>query len=135
MSTVLEEKDAIRELMARYCFHFDNGEFDAWLDLFTPDGAFDLGAMGRFTGRENLQKFLQMIPLTNGLPMIKHCVMNSIVSVDAHLATAQSYVIVVHGGEQVGVSIAGRYEDQLAKTGDRWRFKERKVHFDLMGQR
>ena len=82
MASVLEEKDAIRELMARYCFHFDNGEFDAWLDLFTADGAFDLGARGRFGGRESLQKFLKSLPLTNGVPMMKHCVMNSIVAVD-----------------------------------------------------
>jgi 3-phenylpropionate/cinnamic acid dioxygenase small subunit len=135
MPTVLEEKDAIRELMARYCFHFDNGEFDAWLDLFTPDGAFDLGAMGRFGGRASLQKFLKSIPLTNGLPMLKHCVMNTIVSVAGDRATAHSYVVVVRGGEQVAVSIAGRYEDQLAKTGSAWRFTERKVHLDLMGKR
>lgn len=135
MASVLEEKDAIRELMARYCFHFDNGEFDAWLDLFTPDGAFDLGSRGRFGGRESLQKFLKSLPLTNGIPMMKHCVMNSIVSVDGDQATAQSYVVVVRGGEQLAVTVAGRYDDQLAKSANGWRFKERKVHFDLMSTR
>jgi hypothetical protein len=29
--------------------------------------------------------------------------------------------------------LAGRYEDHLVKQGDRWLFKTRKVHFDLMG--
>lgn len=135
MASVLEEKDAIRELMARACFHFDNGEFEAWLDLYAPDGAFDLGARGRFVGRDNLQKFLKSLPLTNGLPMMKHCVMNSIVSVAGDQATAQSYVVVVRGGEQLAVSVAGRYEDQIAKTADGWRFKERKVSFDLMSTR
>ena len=135
MASVLEEKDAIRELMARYCFHFDNGEFDAWLDLFTPDGAFDLGSRGRFGGRESLQKFLNSLALTNGVPMMKHCVMNSIVSVDGDQATAQSYVVVVRGGEQLAVTVAGRYDDQLAKSANGWRFKERKVHFDLMNTR
>lgn len=135
MPSVLEEKDAIRELMARYCFHFDNGEFNQWLDLFTDDGVFDLGAMGRISGRVGLQQFLKTIPLTNGLPLMKHCVMNSIVSVTGKHATARSYVIVVRGGEQVTVSIAGRYEDQVVKDGNTWRFNERKVHFDLMGKR
>ena len=135
MPSVLEEKDAIRELMARYCFHFDNGEFDAWLDLFTPDGAFDLGKMGRFSGRESLHKFLKTLPLTNGLPMMKHCVMNSIVAVDGDRATAQSYVVVVRGGDRLAVSVAARYEDQLTKAADGWRFTERKVHFDLMSRR
>jgi 3-phenylpropionate/cinnamic acid dioxygenase small subunit len=135
MPNVLEEKDAIRELLAQYCFHFDNGEFEAWLDLFTSDGAFDLGTRGRFGGRENLQKFLQSLPLTNGLPMMKHCVMNTIVSVNGDRATARSYVVVVQGGEQLTVSIAGRYEDGLAKVGGAWRFTERKVYFDLMSKR
>ena len=135
MATVLEEKDAIRELMAQYCFCFDKGEFDGWLDLFTPDGAFDLGAMGRFGGRESLHKFLKSLPLTNGLPMMKHCVINSIVAVDGERATAKSYVVVIRGGEQLAVSVAGRYEDRLTKTASGWRFAERKVSFDLMAKR
>jgi hypothetical protein len=135
MSSVLEEKDAIRELQAQYCFHFDNAEFDRWLDLWTADGAFDVGRMGRFVGREVLQKFLESIPLTNGSPMMKHCMMNSIVAVTGERATAQSYVVVVRGGDTLGLSIAGRYEDQLVKTAGGWRFQERKVLFDLMAPR
>ena len=135
MASVLQEKDAIRELMARYCFHFDNGEFDAWLDLFTPDGVFDLGSRGRFGGRESLREFPKSLPLTNGVPMMKHCVMNSIVSVDGSRATAQSYVVVVRGGDQLVLSVAGRYADQLDKTDDGWRFRERKVYLDLVSTR
>jgi ketosteroid isomerase-like protein len=135
MASVLEEKDAIRELMAQYCFHFDNGEFDQWLQLFTDDAAFDLGARGRMVGHDALRKFLRAIPLTDGRPMMKHCVMNSIVTVDGDRATARSYVIVLQGGETLGVSIAGRYEDQIVKRGGAWCFTERKVHFDLMSRR
>jgi len=133
--SVLEEKDAIRELMARYCFHFDNGEFEQWLDLFTEEAIFDLGARGRFAGRDALRKFLKIIPLTNGLPGMRHCVTNSIVTVAGDQATAQSYVIVVQGADIVGISVAARYEDRLVKHGGAWRFTERKVHFDLMGRR
>ena len=135
MTNVLEDKDAIRELMAQYCFHFDSGEFDQWLDLFTADGVFDLGKRGRHVGRDGLGSFLKTIPLTDGLPMMRHCVMNSIVRVDGDRATARSYVLVVRGGAQVAVSIAGRYEDQLAKVDGTWRFAERRVHFDFMAGR
>jgi 3-phenylpropionate/cinnamic acid dioxygenase small subunit len=135
MPSLLEEKDAIRELMARYCFHFDTGEFDQWLTLFTEDGAFDLGARGRFSGRESLRTFLKAIPLTNGLPMMKHCVMNTIVDVEGERASARSYFIVVQGGDAPSISVAGRYEDQIVKVGGQWRFKERTVRFDLMAKR
>lgn len=135
MSTVLEEKDAIHETIAEYCFHFDGGEFDKWIELFTDDGVFDAGRMGVQKGKDALRAFLKNIRLTNGSPMMKHCVMNEIIKVNGDEATAKSYIVVVRAkGEGALVNgIAGRYEDQLVKQGDRWLFKNRKVHFDLMG--
>ena len=131
MASVLEDKDAIRELLARYCFHFDSGDFDEWIDLFTPDGVFDVGPMGRFAEHVGLRQFLKTVPLTDGLPQVKHCVMNSIVTVDGATATAQSYVVVISAGPPLGLTLAGRYEDRLVKTPHGWRFRERRAHFDL----
>jgi ketosteroid isomerase-like protein len=135
MASVLEEKDAIHETIAEYCFHFDGGEFDKWVDLFTDDGVFDAGRMGAPKGKDALRAFLKNIRLTNGSPMMKHCVMNEIIKVNGNEATAKSYIVVVRAkGEGALVNgIAGRYEDQLVKQSDRWLFKNRKVHFDLMG--
>lgn len=139
MATVLEEKDAIHETIANYCFHFDGGEFDQWVDLFTEDGRFDAGAAGVQEGKEALRAFVSAIPgrvpMKDGAPMVKHCVMNEIIKVNGEEATAKSYIVVVRSkGESVLVNgLAGRYEDTLVKQGDRWLFKTRKVHFDLMG--
>jgi hypothetical protein len=132
MPSVLEEKDAIRELMARYCFHFDNGEFEAWLDLFTDDGSFDLGARGQFAGRDALRTFLAIVPRVDGKPPMKHFVANPIICVDGDRATAQSYVLVVSGGAHPSITLAGRYEDEVHKLGTVWRFRRRIVRFDLM---
>jgi ketosteroid isomerase-like protein len=135
MTNILEEKDAIHETIANYCFHFDGAEFDKWVDLFAEDGTFDAGQRGVHKGKEALRKFLKNIPLTGGSPMMKHCVMNEIIKVDGEQATAKSYIVVVRStGEGALVNgLAGRYEDQLVKQGDQWLFKTRKVHFDLMG--
>ena len=135
MASMLEEKDAIHETIANYCFHFDGAEFDQWVDLFTDDGVFDAGTVGVQKGKDALRAFLKNIRLTNGLPMVKHCVMNEIIKVNGDEATAKSYIVVVRSkGEGALVNgLAGRYEDQLVKQGDRWLFKNRKVHFDLMG--
>jgi hypothetical protein len=38
LPTQLEEKDAIREVLATYCFHLDAGRFDEMAALFTEDG-------------------------------------------------------------------------------------------------
>jgi ketosteroid isomerase-like protein len=135
MATILEEKDAIHETIANYCFYFDGAEFDKWVDLFTDDGTFDAGTLGVQKGKDALRKFLTGIRLTNGSPMMKHCVMNEIIKVNGDTALAKSYIILVRAkGEGALVNgLAGRYEDELMKQGDRWLFKARKVHFDLMG--
>jgi hypothetical protein len=60
MTAVLEEKDAIHETIAEYCFHFDGGEFDKWVDLFTDDGVFDAGQAGVQKGKDALRAFLKI---------------------------------------------------------------------------
>ena len=48
MASMLEEKDAIRDLMSAYCFHVDDGEFDKFAALFTSDAtAFGTSATRR----------------------------------------------------------------------------------------
>jgi len=49
MATALEEKDAIREVLAEYCFRLDGGQFSEMGALFTADGTWDT-AFGKATG-------------------------------------------------------------------------------------
>jgi len=50
MPTAVEDKDAIREVLAEYCFRLDEGRFDGMAELFTEDGTWDT-AFGKATGR------------------------------------------------------------------------------------
>jgi len=50
MPTAIEEKDAIREVLAEYCFALDGGRYDDMAALFTEDGTWDT-AFGAATGR------------------------------------------------------------------------------------
>ena len=50
MPTAFEEKDAIREVLAEYCFRLDDGQFAEMAALFTENGTWDT-AFGRATGR------------------------------------------------------------------------------------
>jgi len=61
--------------------------------------------------------------------------MSAISSVTGDEATWKRYSVLVrsNGGGGLVNGLAGRYEDHLVKQGDRWLFKTRKVHFDLMG--
>jgi ketosteroid isomerase-like protein len=50
MPTAVEDKDAIREVLAEYCFRLDGSDFDGMAALFTEDGTWDT-AFGAATGR------------------------------------------------------------------------------------
>jgi hypothetical protein len=131
MANVLEDKDAIRELIAEYCFLIDGAEYPAWVELFTMEGVFEVVGMFSFQGREKLLQFARTIPLNDeGRPGFKHCTLNSIVRVSGERATARCYFLLVHEGRPLRVDVAGRYEDTLVKQDGRWLFERRTVTFD-----
>src|SRR2546430_63460 len=60
MPTAVEEKDAIREILAEYCFRLDDGRFAEMAALFTENGTWDT-AFGRATGREPIAELARSI--------------------------------------------------------------------------
>jgi hypothetical protein len=83
MLSILEEKEAIRDLLATYSLHLDGGELDKWLELFSEDGTFDVGPLGRAQGRQGINDFLSRIRLATGkVHGLKHHTFNSIITVD-----------------------------------------------------
>src|SRR5258708_13927043 len=51
MPSMLEEKDAIREVLAEYCFRLDSGWYDGMAALFADNGTWET-AFGKSTCRE-----------------------------------------------------------------------------------
>lgn len=135
MASVIEEKEAIRDVLSAYCFYVDDGEFDKWADLFSEDAVFDAGPQGKMQGRAAIRDFIaKAVPLKGEGPARKHCTMNSMIQLNGTEAKVDSYIVVVREAEQgIMTSLAGRYEDLLVKQGDTWRFKVRKIHFDITG--
>ena len=56
--TELAEKDAIREVMAEYCFLLDNDRFTDMAALFTEDGTWDT-AFGKGIGRVGVEALVR----------------------------------------------------------------------------
>ncbi|MGH7899581.1 MAG: nuclear transport factor 2 family protein, partial [Candidatus Binatia bacterium] len=126
MATVSEDKDAIRELIARYCFLIDGKQYDEWAKTFAEDAVFEVVGTFKFEGREAIRAFADNIPLNEqGLPGFKHCTLNHVVSVDGDRAKAECYVVLVNDGKPLQINMAGRYEDDLVKQGGRWLFRKR----------
>jgi uncharacterized protein (TIGR02246 family) len=134
-SSVLAEKDEIRELMSAYCFHVDNGEFDQFAALFTEDGVFEAGPFGKLEGREAIRDFITAhVPRAGEGAARKHCTLNHIIRIEGSEARASSYIVMLREGDGgIMASFAGRYDDVIVKQRGEWRFKSRKIHFDIAG--
>ena len=79
MTTPLEDKDAIRELLHHYCFCMDEGRFAELAALFAPDGEW-IAPYRTATGPADIAAWLQQsVPPQ---PRRMHYVMNSIITID-----------------------------------------------------
>ena len=129
MTASFEDKFAIQELIARYSHAIDYGNYDAWVDCFAEDGAFQGSQGRRFVGRAELKKFTEQFETRRAtLPNVRHCVMNTVTDVEGDKALSSSYLqVLITGKEGTKLVLCGRYDDTFVKVGGAWRFKERKL--------
>ena len=91
MPSALEEKDAIREVLAEYCFRLDDGRFAEMAALFTENGTWDT-AFGRATGRTAIAELARNIRAQAGdqRPRGIHLVTNIAITLDGASARVRS---------------------------------------------
>jgi len=133
MTTSLEDKEAIRELLSEYCFRLDEFRFADLGALFTEDGEW-IARYARACGPAEIAALMaRNIPAE---PKRKHFIMNSLIRLDGDRASARtSYLVVLQAsGSGLVPSVAGTYEDQLVRTAGGWRFRERRLVHDLAGE-
>jgi hypothetical protein len=129
---MLEDKDAIRELLHRYCFYMDEGRFEELAGLFSDDGEW-IAPYRTAKGPAELAAWLQQsVP---PLPRRMHYVMNSIIDCDGTRATARSnYLVMVEGPSGPFPSVCGTYDDELVKQPAGWRFQCRRLIHAFKGE-
>jgi uncharacterized protein (TIGR02246 family) len=112
MPTLAEDRDAIRDLFARYCLYVDTGAADEWAATFTDDGEFRAGG-DPLVGRDALKAFAAS--LASGT--LHHMVLNEVIDIDGDTATCRSSVFVTSKG---AVVTTGRSEDELRRVNGSW---------------
>lgn len=126
---MLEAREQIKELTARYCWHVARGEGAQVAALFTDDGALEIsdGSFRPVRGREALDKFYRAAVSQPevAIPFIQ----NHIIELDGDHArgTCGIEARFARGGESV--TAAGYYEDRYRRDPGGWRFLERKITF------
>lgn len=128
MATALEEKDAIREVLARYCFALDGGKFDEMAALFTADGTWQT-FFGKATGRKAIAEFaagLRAHRTEN--PRAIHHMTNIVITLDGGTAKVRSnWTTVQNSPEGPKIGSGGAYDDDMVKLGGEWFFKYRTI--------
>jgi ketosteroid isomerase-like protein len=128
MTSLLEEKDAIRDVLAEYCFCIDMNRFADMAALFAGDGTWDT-AFGKATGRADIEALVRKIAGPSA-PRARpiHAVSNIVIRVDGDTARVRSNWVLAQNSEQgPKVGSGGSYTDEMVKQGGNWLFKYRKI--------
>ena len=128
MSTELEDKDKIREVLAKYCTFGDNSRFSELAALFTEDGSWE-GRMGSAKGRADIEALMvKTNPLAGQGPVRRHLVTNVVIVINGDSADVASTFMMVRESENGPmIGAVGSYKDVLSKRGQDWLIVTRKV--------
>jgi uncharacterized protein (TIGR02246 family) len=129
MANALEEKDAIREVLALYCFALDDGRFADMAALFTEDGTWHT-AFGKATGRPAIADFAAGLRAhrPGPTPRAIHHVTNVVITLNGDSATVRSnWTTVQNAPEGPKIGSGGAYDDDMVKVGGKWLFRYRTI--------
>lgn len=129
MPSAIEEKDAIREVLAEYCFRLDGGRYDDMAALFTEDGTWDT-AFGEASGRAAIAGLARDIRARAGAdrPRAVHLVTNIAIALAGERAAVRSnWTVVQNSPEGPKIGSGGAYADEMVKEDGSWRFRYRKI--------
>jgi hypothetical protein len=123
----VNDYDAIRNLLAEYCFGTDAGDTDRWLSTMSEDVLWDGGeAFGRFEGHDALRAFHS--GSGGASRSYRHLTVNADIRVEGETARSYSYILLLHQAEALSFAACLFYEDDLVKRGGAWRIKRRVIH-------
>jgi hypothetical protein len=129
MASALDEKEAIREVLAEYCFRLDEGRFAEMAELFAENGIWDT-AFGRATGRAVIAELARSLRERAGdqRPRGIHLVTNIAIALDGASARVRSnWTVVQNSPEGPKIGSGGAYLDEMIKEGGQWLFCYRKI--------
>jgi 3-phenylpropionate/cinnamic acid dioxygenase small subunit len=133
--------DHVREITALifgYAERLDAGDFEGLADLFADATLRSNARPNVRRGRsEALALYQDLVQLYDGVPRTKHVTTNVIVEVapEGESAAARSYYTVFQALPDFPLQaiIAGRYHDRFVRRGTAWRFADRLIFVDLVG--
>lgn len=132
----LEDREAIRIVLRDYGRLLDEGEFDAFGELFAPDGEY-VSAGTTTRGPREIAAGLRRIFAGNALNLAKpnfHVLFNERITLmgDRAVATSQSFYVAPGPDGAPRIIMMASYDDALVRTAAGWRFARRVVRGDMV---
>lgn len=126
MPDLAADRDAIRDLLARYTYNGDRGRVDELAACFAVGGVLEFPG-GTGTGPQGVLVALTQRPRNPALKFVRHHITNPLITVTGDTASARSYFTVV---SENGPDHSGTYDDMLVRGEQGWRFAHRRVRVD-----
>lgn len=132
-----DDRAAIAALIYGYADRLDAGDLDGVAAYFT-EATYRSDTGGRYDGAAAVRAVLgTLVKLhDDGTPRTKHVTTNLVVDFPSRdEATARSYFTVLQGTPAIPLQaiVAGRYHDRFVRADGVWRFADRLIFMDLMG--
>lgn len=134
--SVADEKDAIRETMARYAYALDACRFDEVAGLFAEHGEW-VTNYGAARGRTEIAALLDgVVPKPGEGPQRKHYITNIVIKLAGDHASAEAtsdYLVVRDSPHGLMAVMGGRYKDRFVKRAGGWQFARKELEHHIWG--
>lgn len=136
MSSPVQDRAAITDLIYRYAELIDAGDFDG-LGRLLERATFGGPRTPTVSGAKNIAGLFGVTTkkFADGTPRTRHLVLNPIVEVQGDIATARSTFCVVQATDRIPLQpiVVGRYQDEFAREGAGWHFTARIADVEMVG--
>ncbi len=130
---LLLDRQAIADVLVRYCFALDDRSWEQLSTCFSPDARLSYDAAG--LDWMDFDRFLSgPAKMLAALTSTQHLLGNVVVAVTGDLASSRSYVQGTHVDAEGDIfTTGGFYEDQFVRTADGWRISQRRFVSQFRG--
>jgi hypothetical protein len=118
-----------------YAERLDAGDL-AGVAAHFADAAYRSAQGGEYRGAAAVREVLErLVILYDGVPRTQHVTTNLVIELAGDTAAARSYFTVLQAapGAPLQPIVAGRYHDRFVRGADGWRFSDRLIFMDLIG--
>lgn len=135
-ATAPDDREAITDLLIEYAERIDAGDLAGMAALFADATYRTAGTDIVLQGADEVGRVQEhLVRRYDGSPRTRHLVANVRVALDGDRATSRSAFLVLFtppDGEP-RIVVSGRYHDAFERVDGTWRFADRLIHLDHVG--